>query len=131
MSKSQPQILPTDRPFWFCLRAQTKREHLASIGLRKQYQITCFAPRLRLRKLTRRGPVWFVEAMFPGYFFAQFNYIAEHRRVEHASGVRGVVQFGERVATIDPTTIDALRRRTEADEVVTIDPDIEVGHEVQ
>src|SRR5438477_11520736 len=56
MSKSQPQILPTDRPFWFCLRAQTKREHLAAIGLRKQYQITCFAPRLRMRKLTRRGP---------------------------------------------------------------------------
>src|SRR5881227_4019014 len=56
MSKSLPQILPTDRPFWFCLRAQTKREHFAAIGLRKQYQITCFAPRLRMRKLTRRGP---------------------------------------------------------------------------
>src|SRR5947207_14146946 len=131
MSKSQPQILPTDRSFWFCLRAQTKREHFAAITLRKQHGIECFAPRLRMRKLPRRGPVWFVEALFPGYFFAQFNYIAEHRRVEHASGVRGVVQFGERVATIDPTTIDTLRRRTEADEVVTIDPDIEVGHEVQ
>src|SRR5437868_4240998 len=74
MSKSLPQILPTDRPFWFCLRAQTKREHFAAIGLRKQYQITCFAPRLRMRKLTRRGAVWFVEAMFPGYFFAQFDH---------------------------------------------------------
>src|SRR5216117_1854773 len=79
MSKSQPQILPTDRSFWFCLRAQTKREHLAAIGLRKQYQITCFAPRLRMRKLTRRGAVWFVEAMFPGYFFAQFDYVTERR----------------------------------------------------
>src|SRR6266404_1937176 len=84
MSKSLPQILPTDRPFWFCLRAQTKREHFAAIGLRKQYQITCFAPRLRMRKLTKRGAVWFVEAMFPGYFFAQFDYVTERRRVEHA-----------------------------------------------
>src|SRR5207248_1149015 len=59
MSKSQPQILPTDRSFWFCLRAQTKREHFAAITLRKQHGIECFAPRLRMRKLTftrDRGP---------------------------------------------------------------------------
>ena len=93
MSKSQPQILPTDRSFWFCLRAQTKREHFAAVALRKQHQIVCFAPRLRMRKLTRRGAVWFVEAMFPGYFFAQFDYVTERRRVEHALGVRGLVQF--------------------------------------
>src|SRR5207248_661984 len=131
MSKSQPQLLPTDRPFWFCLRAQTKREHFAAIALRKQYQITCFAPRLRMRKLTRRGAVWFVEAMFPGYFFAQFDYVTERRRVEHAPGVRGLVQFGDRLATIDSTTIDALRHRMEADELVTLDPEIKVGQAVQ
>ncbi len=131
MSMSQPQILPTDRSFWFCLRAQTKREHFAAIGLRKQYQITCFAPRLRMRKLTRRGAVWFVEAMFPGYFFAQFDYVTERRRVEHAPGVRGLLQFGDRLATIDSATIDALRQRMEADELVTLDPEIKVGQEVQ
>ena len=131
MSKSQPQILPTDRPFWFCLRAQTKREHFAALGLRKQYQIVCFAPRLRIRKLTRRGAVWFVEAMFPGYFFAQFDYVTERRRVEHAPGVRGLVRFGDRLATIDATIIDALRQRMEADELITLDPELKVGQEVQ
>ena len=131
MSKSLPQILPTDRPFWFCLRAQTKREHFAAIGLRKQYQITCFAPRLRMRKLTKRGAVWFVEAMFPGYFFGQFDYVTERRRVEHAPGVRGLLQFGDRLATIDSATIDALRQRMEAEELVTLDPEIKVGQEVQ
>src|SRR5438067_5306193 len=131
MSKSQPQILPTDRLFWFCLRAQTKREHFAAIGLRKQYQITCFAPRLRSRKLTRRGAVWFVEAMFPGYFFAQFDYLTERRRVEHAPGVRGILQFGDRLATIDSSVIGSLQQRVEAEEVITIDPEIKVGQEVQ
>src|SRR2546421_8399338 len=131
MSKSHPQILPTDRPFWFCLRARTKREHFAAIGLRKQYQIVCFAPRLRMRKLTRRGAVWFVEAMFPGYFFAEFDYATRRRAVEHAPGVRGLVQFGDRLATIDVATIDSLRRRMEANEIVTIDPEIKVGQEVQ
>src|SRR5438045_8025144 len=131
MSKSQPQILPTDRSFWFCLRAQTKREHFAAIALRKQHGIECFAPRLRMRKLTRRGAVWFVEAMFPGYFFAQFDYATRGRAVEHAPGVRGLVQFGDRLATIDAATIDGLRRRMEANEIVKIDPEIKVGSEVQ
>jgi len=107
---------------WFCLKAQPKREHLVASGLRKQFGIVCFAPRLRLRKLTRRGPVWFVEAMFPGYFFAQFDHVTERRRVEHAAGVRGLVQFGDRLATIDSTIIDALRQRMEADELVTHGP---------
>ena len=131
MSKSHPQVLPTDRSFWFCLRAQTKREHFAAVALRKQHRIVCFAPRLRMRKLTRRGAVWFVEAMFPGYFFAQFDYVTERRRVEHAPGVRGLVQFGDRLATIDATIIDALRQRMETDELVTLDPELKVGQEVQ
>ena len=53
-----------EEPVWFCLKVQSKREHLVASGLRKQFGIVCFAPRLRLRKLTRRGPVWFVEAMW-------------------------------------------------------------------
>jgi transcriptional antiterminator RfaH len=120
-----------EEPVWFCLKAQPKREHLVASGLRKQFGIVCFAPRLRLRKLTRRGPVWFVEAMFPGYFFAQFDHVTERRRVEHAAGVRGLVQFGDRLATIDSTIIDALRQRMEADELVTLNPEIKVGQEVQ
>jgi transcriptional antiterminator RfaH len=120
-----------EEPFWFCLKAQPKREHLAAEGLRKQFGIVCFAPRLRSRKLTTRGAVWFVEAMFPGYFFAQFDYVSWRRAVEHAPGVRGLVQFGDRLATIDAATIEGLRRRMEANETVTIDPEIKVGQEVQ
>jgi transcriptional antiterminator RfaH len=123
-------IVP-DEAVWFCLRAQPKREHLAAVGLRKRFNIVCFAPRLRSRKLTRRGAVWFVEAMFPGYFFAQFDYRADGRRVEHAPGVRGVLQFGDRLATIDAATIGSLRERVQADEVITIDPELQVGQEVQ
>src|SRR5438105_15701588 len=120
-----------DELFWFCLKAQTKREHLAAEGLRKQFSIVCFAPRLRARKLTTRGAVWFVEAMFPGYFFAQFDYVTQRRAVEHAPRIRGHVHMGDRLATIDAATIEGLRRRMEADETVTIDPEIKVGQEVQ
>ncbi|MBV9009344.1 MAG: hypothetical protein JO354_09295, partial [Verrucomicrobia bacterium] len=79
----------------------------------------------------RRGAVWFVEAMFPGYFFAQFDYVNEHRRVEHAPGVRGVVQFGDKLATIDEETIRSLQARMRDEETITIDPELKAGQEVQ
>ena len=127
--RGQPSTDQVD--YWFCLRSQPKREHLAAEGLRKQFNIVCFAPRLRARRLTKRGAVWFVEAMFPGYFFGQFDYVTQRRAVEHAPGVRGLVQFGDRLATIDGATIESLRRRMEANETITIDPEIKVGQEVQ
>lgn len=116
---------------WYCVRSQPKREHLAATALRKQHEIECFAPRLRARKLTRRGPVWFVEAMFPCYLFAKFDHALQRRMVEHAPGISGLVRFGDRLATIDPSTIEMLRNRVEADDVVTVDPELQVGHEVQ
>jgi hypothetical protein len=33
--------------------------------------------------------------MFPGYLFAEFLYSSMHRAVEHASGVHGIVHFGQ------------------------------------
>src|SRR5260370_33331325 len=68
---------------WFCLRAQPKREHIAAACLRQTCEVEVFCPRLRFRQLTSRGPVWFIEAMFPGYLFARFDYANCHRRGTH------------------------------------------------
>src|SRR5436853_6360304 len=81
--------------------------------------------------MTRRGVVWFVEAMFPGYLFAEFIYSELHRRVEHLPGVRGLVEFGDYIATIDADTIVALKEQAGEDETVTVDPDIKVGQSVR
>ena len=35
-----------EEPVWFCLKVQSKREHLVASGLRKQFGIVCFVPRL-------------------------------------------------------------------------------------
>jgi transcriptional antiterminator RfaH len=131
MTHSRAQLASSDAPLWFCLRTQPKHEHLAATGLRRQVQIPCFSPRLRFRKATRRGAVWFVEAMFPGYLFAEFVYPLLHRRVEHSPGIQGVVQFGDRVATIDAAAVAALQQTAGEEEIVTIDPEIKVGQSVQ
>jgi transcriptional antiterminator RfaH len=131
MTHSRAQLALSDIPIWFCLRTQPKHEHIAAATLRRQLNITCFSPRVRYRKATRRGAVWFVEPMFPGYLFAEFVYPARHRQVEHSPGVQGIVHFGDEVATLDPYTMGNLRENTGTDETVTFDPEIQIGQPVR
>jgi transcriptional antiterminator RfaH len=120
-----------DDPLWFCLKAQPKREHIAASHLRHEFQLSCFSPRLRFRKITRRGTIWFVEAMFPGYLFAQFVFSQLHRGVTHSPGVQRIVRFGDHIAAMDPAVIETLRRSAEEDEIVTVDPELKVGQAVR
>jgi transcriptional antiterminator RfaH len=131
MTESSTSLALVDNPVWFCLKAEPKREHLAATALRRRFGIECSSPRLRFRKLTRRGPVWFVEAMFPGYLFAKFVYSTQHRAVESSHGVRGIVRFGDRVATLPEDTVIALQSKAGAEEVVTVDSSLKIGQPVQ
>ena len=131
MTQSRAQLASSNIPIWFCLRTQPKHEHIAAATLRRQLNITCFSPRVRYRKATRRGAVWFVEAMFPGYLFAEFVYPRHHRQVQHSPGVQGIVHFGDEVATLDPYTMENLRENTGEDETVTFDPEIQIGQPVR
>jgi transcriptional antiterminator RfaH len=131
MTQSRAQLASSDMPIWFCLRTQPKHEHIAAAALRHRLEIKCFAPRVRFPKATRRGRVWFVEAMFPGYLFAQFVYPFLHRRVEHSHGIRGIVHFGDYIATLDRETMAALQEKTGEEEIVTLDPEIKVGQSVR
>ena len=120
-----------DDAVWFCLRAEPKREHLAATALRRRFGIGCLSPRLRFRKLTQRGPVWFVEAMFPGYLFAKFVYSTQHRSVESSHGVRGIVRFGQHLATLPEDTVVALQSKAGVEEIVVMDCSPKIGQPVQ
>ena len=131
MTESSASLALVEDPVWFCLRAEPKREHLAATALRRRFGIECLSPRLRFRKLTQRGPVWFVEAMFPGYLFAKFVYSTQHRAVESSHGVRGILRFGERLATLPEDTVIALQSKAGAEEVVTVDSSPKIGQPVR
>jgi transcriptional antiterminator RfaH len=131
MTYSLPQLAQIETAIWFCLRTQPKHEHLAATALRRQLEITCFSPRLRFRRATRRGAVWFVEAMFPGYLFAEFVYSRQHRQVEYSSGIQGFVRFGDQVAALDSSTIANLRQTADEEEILTFNPEIQVGQAVR
>ena len=131
MTCSLAQLSRIETPLWFCLKTQPKHEHLAATALRRHLEIKCFSPRIRFRKPTRRGAVWFVEAMFPGYLFAEFHFATQNRQVEYSAGIQGVVRFGDQVATVDPALIVSLQEKAGTEEMVTFNPEIEVGQSVQ
>jgi transcriptional antiterminator RfaH len=123
----------SDQPIgsWFCLKAQPKREHIAAACLGQIADVEVFCPRVRFQKSTRRGPVWFIESMFPGYLFARFDYGALHREIRKRPGVNGFVHFGERIALLPHALISEIRTRTGLDEIVEISRGLEPGQEVE
>jgi transcriptional antiterminator RfaH len=116
---------------WFCLKAQPKREHIAAACLRQISEVEAFCPRVRFRKRTNRGPVWFVESMFPGYLFARFDYATFHRRVRQRSGVSGFVHFGDRLALLPDALVNEMKMRIGTDELLEIEQGLEPGQNVR
>lgn len=121
MTLSDRQLEEITVPLWFCLKTPPKREHLAAAGLRQIDGVQVFAPRIRFRRATRRGPVWFAEALFPGYLFAHFFFPELHRRVAYMPGVSSFVRFGKTIATVQDSTIGSLRERAGDNETIVLD----------
>jgi transcriptional antiterminator RfaH len=69
--------------------------------------------------------------MFPGYLFAKFVYSTQHRAVESSHGIRGIVHFGDRLATLPENIVAALQSRVGEEEIVTLDCSLKVGQSVE
>jgi transcriptional antiterminator RfaH len=115
---------------WFCLRTQPRHEHIAAAHLSKVSGLDAFLPRIRFRRSTRDGPVWFTEALFPSYLFARFNLGAHLRQVHHCQGVRGIVHFGDQWPAVPDTVIDELRAIIPAGQVHVVPDEFRPGDEV-
>ncbi len=123
-------------PKWYCVKTAPKREHVVAEHLRDLEDVDVFCPRLRYRKATRRGKVWWVEAMFPGYVLARFDLTEMRRMVEFSQGVTGLVRFGSFVPEVPESFVEALRREVREHESIegetlTLAPKIERGDEVE
>ena len=118
-------------PPWFCLRTQTKREHIAAERLRLIPGTAVFLPRVRFQRKTVRGLAWFTEALFPGYLFASFDFQRQFREIQHAAGVRGIVHFGDRWPTIPDEVIAELQTAIGPENLHTITEPLAVGEEIE
>lgn len=122
---------PASEWAWFCVRTQLKHEHIATANLRLLPGIQVFNPRIRYRRSTRRGPVWFTESLFPSYVFARFDWRQQLRLVYHSPGVATIVHFGARWPTIPDDTVAELRASIGEEELRVVEAQPEVGEEVE
>jgi len=115
---------------WFCLRTQPKHEHIAAAHLKKELEIEVYLPRIQFKRVSRKGPISFTEALFPGYLFARFEPVSCARKVAYAQGVREIVRFGDHWPVIPGELIEDLRRIVGAEKVHVIPDDFAPGETV-
>jgi transcriptional antiterminator RfaH len=125
MAESMP--VTSQSVAWFCLRTQPKHEHIAAAQLAHEPDVEVYLPRIRFKRATRQGPMWFTEALFPNYLFARFDLSFSLRKVKSARGVRDAVHFGDRWPTVPQEAIDELRSVISDDEVHVITDEVQVG----
>jgi transcriptional antiterminator RfaH len=125
------ETLPADEPRWYCIRSQPKHEHIAAEQLRRSMGIEVFCPRVRIQKKTRTGLKWFVEALFPTYLFARFPLRENHARIRYSPGVSGILQFGDRFASVPDAAVAELVGFIGADEVKTVPLQLAEGDDVE
>lgn len=121
---------------WYCIRTKPKREHIAAKAMSQLEGVQSFCPRLRYRKATRRGKVWWVEAMFPGYVFAFFSRNQNERNIVHTHGVMTILKFGDYVPEIPSAFIADLNQQMQElcegeEDVMTLEPAVNEGDEVE
>lgn len=117
--------------YWYCLKAKTKREHIAAQILRSRTDLEIFCPRVSITKKTVRGPKIFTEALFPGYLFCRFNFEESSRLVSYAQDIIGIVKFGKQVPLIPDPVIENLKTALPQETAEINPPTIEEGELVE
>lgn len=120
----------TDDLLWFCVRTKPKTERMTSRLLRSEVGIEVFCPFVRFERARRSGKLWVTEAMFPGYLFARFRYISQHRQLRATHGVTNVLSFGGAPSVVPDAIVRDLRASVQDEETVVIESGVEIGEEV-
>jgi transcriptional antiterminator RfaH len=115
--------------YWYAVRSKPKKERMAAANLASMYGLDVFCPQIRFRRKTRRGPVWFQEAMFPGYFFARFDMAEMKRAVAYGVGVMTIPLFNNRYVPIPAAVIESIKQELDEGDVVDGGIPLEVGDE--
>ena len=96
--------------FWYAVKCKPHQERVAELHLKRAGIIT-FYPQIKEPKIVRRRRQICINALFPGYLFAQFNVEHDYRLVIYSRGVHRVVSFGPTPAVVDEELIQAIKDR--------------------
>ena len=115
---------------WIVANTHSHREHIALENLHRQGFHT-YCPMLR-KQLRRRHMCHDVlRPLFPGYLFVQVSSDQPHWRPLFSTyGVRTLICFGERLATVDDDFIQSLRAREVGGVIARPERPFRVGDQV-
>jgi transcription antitermination factor NusG len=123
--------MPESSPAWYVVHTRPKCEHLAASLMLGLPGVETYCPRIRFQRSTRRGKVWFVEALFPSYFFARFDPLVSLRAVKHAQNVIRVVDFGGQLTPVPDSVITGLKAEMGQEDLRQIEVAVQVGDTVE
>jgi transcriptional antiterminator RfaH len=118
-------------PAWYVVHTRPKCEHIAAALMAGLENVEAWCPRIRFQKNTRRGKVWFVEALFPSYFFARFAPAESLRAVKYSQSVIKVVDFGGNLTPVPDRAIAELKAEMKDVEICEVQVGVKVGDIVE
>jgi transcriptional antiterminator RfaH len=118
-------------PAWYVVHTRPKCEHIAASLMAGLEGVETYCPRIRFQRNTRRGKVWFVEALFPSYFFARFIPIESMRAVKYSQSVIRVVDFGGNLTSVPDKAIAELKAEMKDVEICEVEVGVKVGDTVE
>jgi transcriptional antiterminator RfaH len=116
---------------WYVVHTRPKCEHIAASLMKGLEGVETYCPRIRFQKNTRRGKVWFIEALFPSYFFARFIPIESMRAVKYSQSVIKVVDFGGNLTSVPDSAIAALKAEMKDVEICEVQVGVKIGDLVE
>ena len=121
--------LPVNQMKWYCVRTKPKQENIASCSIRELNDVEVFCPIIRFKKSTKRGKIWFQEALFPGYIFVKCDLKLMFKAINYSRGVACLVRFGTHYPNVPENEMELLQKEIGDDEIHVITHEFEPGEE--
>lgn len=104
---------------WYAVMAKPRKEQ-ASTSFLEQAGIETYYPEVNECVSIKGGRYVRRASLFPGYFFARFDYEKQYRTVSYCRGVRKIVTFGQVPAEVEPGLLDDIRRGLSRQDIIPI-----------
>lgn len=116
---------------WFAVRCQPRKEDLAKIHLERQ-SFTCFLPKVRTWRRSRRETVPHIGPFFPGYLFVHLNLDKDRwRAIDGTIGVIQIVKLGSKPTPIPNEIMDSMLCAADETDILRFQETFEAGQHVR
>ena len=114
-----------ERISWFCIQTHLKHGQIARICLVKVGRIELLNSQSRTHRAIKRGPVLFTESVFPGYKFAQLNFLAHLETIYYSTDISKLVEFSSIYPNIPDFQVNELKAVFVDDKILVLNPNPE------